>query len=363
MILLEIAAVIIPPCIAWAEHVYLKHGEVSRKRKMLYLLLYFILVHALVLGIAYGWGVCDLTFQTMTAEYVIRHLGTGLVGAFIVPLLCCLLFERDITIGGFLKFGRRVFSDIQKYRQYVVRSARAHLREEVTKAYLDWLWWLIEPLCMMLIYTFVFGFVFGSAEPNFSVFVFIGLIMWTFFSKNISYGVNAIEANKAIVTRVYLPKYMLLISQMLLNGFKFLISFGITFLMMLFFRVPLTYHMVWFLPLILELFIFTFAIGTILMHYGVYVKDLSYIVGIVLNMMMYLSGVFYSMKRFPEPFATLLKNFNPMAFLMSSMRDALLYGTMPDWSVYFSWLCISLVMSGIGLYTIYYNENAYAKIS
>lgn len=363
LILLGIAMAAVPPFTAWAEHIYLKHGEVSGKRKAFYLLLYFTLIHALVLGMAYGRGVRGLTFQTITADYMIKHLGAGLVCAFIVPFFCCLLLESNITVGGFLKYGRRMLSDIQKYRQYVVRSAKAHLREEVTKSYLDWLWWVIEPLCMMLIYTFVFGFVFGSSEPNFAVFVFIGLTMWTFFSRNITYGVNAIEANKSIVTRIYLPKYMLLVSQMFVNGFKLLISFGITLFMMLLFRVPLTYHVIWLVPLVLELFLFTFAVGTILMHYGVYVKDLSYIVGIGLNMMMYLSGVFYSMKRFPEPFATLLRNFNPMAFLMNAMRDALLYGTMPDWPVYFGWLCISLVMSGIGLYTIYYNENAYAKIS
>lgn len=363
LILLEITAVVVPPLIAWAEHIYLKHGEVSNIRKVLYLPVYFIFVHILTFGIVYGMGVRGLTFQTITADYLIRHFGVGLVCAFIVPLFGCLLFEKDMTIVGFFKYIQHVFNDIRKYRQYVVRSAKAHLREEVTKAYLDWLWWVIEPLCMMLIYTFIFGFVFGSSEPHFAIFVFIGLIMWTFFSRDISYGVLAIEANRTIITRVYLPKYMLLLSQMLLNAFKMLISFGIAFLMMLFFRVPLTYHILWCIPLFLELFLFTFAIGTILMHYGVYVSDLSYIVGISLNMLMYLSGVFYSMNRFPEPFNVLLGYFNPLAFLMNSMRGALLYGTMPDWPVYFGWLCVSLVLSGISVYTIYYNENAYAKIS
>lgn len=216
---------------------------------------------------------------------------------------------------------------------------------------------------MMLIYTFIFGYVFGSSEPNFSVFVFIGLIMWNFFSRNISYSVNAISLNLPIITRVYLPKYMLLATQILVNGFKLMVSYGITFVMILLFRIPLTVHILWAVPLLFLLFLFTFAVGTFLMHYGVYVKDLSHVVGIVLNMMMYLSGVFYSMNRLPAPFDGLLGTFNPMAFLMSAMRDALLYGTMPDWGVYFGWLCASLIIAAVGLYTIYYNENAYAKIS
>lgn len=363
LVLLGIAAILLPPFLAWGEHIYLKHGEVSGKRKVLYLLLYFVLIHLMTAGAAYAGGARGVALKTLSSDYVLKHLGAGLVYAFIAPFFICLMVEVNVTREGIWKYVCRTFTDIRKYRQYVVRSARAHLREEVTNSYLDWLWWVIEPLCMMFIYTFVFGFVFGSEEPNFAIFVFIGLIMWTFFSKNISYGVKAIEDNKSIVTRVYLPKYMLLVSQMLLNAFKLLISFGIAFGMMLFFRVPLTYHILWIIPLFAELFLFTFAIGTILMHFGVYVNDLFYIVGIALNMLMYLSGVFYSMKRFPEPYDVLLGQFNPLAFLMNSMRDALLYEKMPDWPVYFGWLCISLVLACIGLYTIYYNENAYAKIS
>ncbi len=362
-ILLGTAATLLPPLIAWGEHIYLKHGEVSGKKRIFYFLFYFVFLHTFILGMAFCQGVRGLTIRTMTIDYEIKHLGAGLVCAFIAPFFYCFIFETDILAAGVKGYGRRVLVDIWKYRQYVVRSARAHLREEVANSYLDWLWWVIEPLCMMMIYTLVFGFLFGSAEPNFAIFVFIGLTMWTFFSRNVSYGVTTILANRSIVTRVYLPKYMLLISQMLLNGFKMLISFGIVFFMMLLFRVPMTCHIVWVIPLIFELFLFTFAVGTILMHFGVYVSDLSYIIGIVLNMLMYLSGVFYSMERFPEPFDVLLGKFNPLAFLMNSTRDALLYGSMPEWSVYFSWLCVSTVMACIGLYTIYYNENAYAKIS
>lgn len=363
LILVAAAAVLLPPLLAWGEHIYLRHGDVSGKRKALYLLLYVVLIHTVVFGVAYGRGVRGLSLQTVTLRYAIKHLGFGCVCALIAPFFCCLLLESDITPHGFRKYGRRLLGDVRKYSRYVVCSAGAYLRAEVVNSYLDWLWWLIEPLCMMLIYTFIFGFVFGSSVPNFSVFVFIGLIMWNFFSRNVTYSVNAISVNASIITRVYLPKYMLLATQILVNGFKLMVSYVIAFIMMLFFRIPLTIHVIWAIPLLLELFLFTFAVGTFLMHYGVYVKDLSHVVGIVLNMMMYLSGVFYSMDRLPEPFGRLLGMFNPMAFLMGAMRDALLYGRMPDWIAYFGWLCASLVISAVGLYTIYYNENAYAKIS
>jgi len=344
LILLGIVAALLPPFIAWGEHLYLRHGEVSGKRKILYFLLYFVLIHAAVFGVAYYRGVRGLTWQLVTMDYELKHLGAGLVCAVLLPFLGCLVLEPGVTLGGFRKYGRRTLTDIRKYSQYVIRSAKAHLRSEVANSYLDWLWWVLEPLAMMLIYTFIFGFVFGSTEPYFPVFVFIGLTMYTFFSRNVSYGVTAILVNKAIVTKVYLPKYMLLVSHMVLNAFKMMICFGIAFVMMLFFRVPLTLHILCFIPIIFEFFLLTFAVG------------------LILNMLMYLSGIFYSMTRFPEPFNVILGKLNPVAFLINSMRDAVLYGIMPDWLTYAGWLCASLVLTCIGLYTIYHNENAYVKV-
>ena len=359
----NLTMIFLPALLAWSIHIFLRPRETGRKKKLFYLAFYFILINTFTFAVSFLRGVKGLRFDGMTMTYKIKYLCMGCVWAVILPFFVGIFTDGKGRRQDIRKEIHKFYHDVRSYTRYAVWSARADLRAEVSNAYLDWLWWLIEPLCMMLIYTFIFGYVFGSSEPNFSVFVFIGLIMWNFFSRNISYSVNAISLNLPIITRVYLPKYMLLATQILVNGFKLMVSYGITFVMILLFRIPLTVHILWAVPLLFLLFLFTFAVGTFLMHYGVYVKDLSHVVGIVLNMMMYLSGVFYSMNRLPAPFDGLLGTFNPMAFLMSAMRDALLYGTMPDWGVYFGWLCASLIIAAVGLYTIYYNENAYAKIS
>lgn len=99
------------------------------------------------------------------------------------------------------------------------------------------------------------------------------------------------------------------------------------------------------------------------MHYGVYVNDLAYIVGIVLTMLMYLTGVFYDVgKRIPAPFGELMEKYNPVAFLISSMRGVLLYGKAPDWMMLGMWTLVSLLLTMVGVSTIYRNENAYVKV-
>lgn len=99
------------------------------------------------------------------------------------------------------------------------------------------------------------------------------------------------------------------------------------------------------------------------MHYGVFVNDLGYITGIILQMMMYLTGVFYSVsKRIPEPFGEMLENFNPVAMIISAMRSSLLYSTTPPLALLAVWTLISLVLIALGVFTIYSNENSYVKV-
>ena len=106
---------------------------------------------------------------------------------------------------------RRLFNDIKKYFHYSVVSAKSQLKAEVANSYLNWIWWVLDPLCFMLIYTFIFGYVFNSSEKYFPVFIFIGLSMWDFFNRTITNSVKIVKNNKAIVSKVYLPKYILIL--------------------------------------------------------------------------------------------------------------------------------------------------------
>ena len=99
------------------------------------------------------------------------------------------------------------------------------------------------------------------------------------------------------------------------------------------------------------------------MHFGVYVNDLSYITGIMLSMLMYLTGTFYSVaKRVPAPYGAILECVNPVAFCIASMRNALLYGQAPSLLLLLIWGVVSVVLAAVGIYIIYENENAYVKV-
>lgn len=354
---------IIPSAFALLIHNYLRHGEMSIKRRVVFGILYFILLNGIVLFISWIRGIKGLNFTSMTLSYKLKYGVLGIVLGFVIPFPMCLLTEDQITLGRLKRYSTRFINDIKKYAGYALRSAKSDLRSEVANSYLDWLWWMIEPVCTMLIYALIFGVVFKASEQYFPIFIFIGITMWGFFSRSISGSVNTVRMNRGIITKIYMPKYILLFAKMLVNGFKMLVSFGVIGMMMILFKVIPSVYILYSVPILLVLFLLTLGIGMIMMHYGVYVSDLGYITGIVLNMMMYTTGTFYDIaKRFPEPFGVLLEQYNPVAFLIASMRKALLYGQAPSWGLLLFWGFVSLGLIALGAFTIYSNENAYVKV-
>ena len=118
-----------------------------------------------------------------------------------------------------------------------------------------------------------------------------------------------------------------------------------------------------FFPCALLLLLFSFGCSLHLLHYGVFVEDLSNVVNIVLRMVFYLTGVFYNVStRIPAPYGEWLIRYNPMAFLLESMRNALLYGKTPHRKLMTAWFVVSLILIILGIRKIYRNENSYVKV-
>lgn len=256
--------------------------------------------------------------------------------------------------------------DMKKYYGYAVYSAKSELKAEVAGSYLNWIWWILEPVCLMLIYAFIFGTVFEAREQYFTAFIYVGLSIWTFFNQNMKNSVRMIKKNKSIISKVYLPKFILIVSKMMVNGFKMMVSFGIVFFLMIFYRIPLTLNILYAIPLVICLIFINFGFMTILMHFGVYVEDLSNVVNIVLRFVFYLTGIMFSIERRigvkqPE-LAVLLGKFNPIAFIISSVRKCLLYGETPEVAGILIWTGIGIGLTALGIYIIYKNENSYVKV-
>lgn len=261
----------------------------------------------------------------------------------------------------------KFISDVKKFWNYSTYNVKAELKSEVAGSFLSWLWWILDPLLYMVVYAFVATVIFGaSAKPYFLVFVFIGLNCWQFFNRVVRNSVKLVSNKKAIVTKVYIPKYMFVLEKIGTNGFKMLVSFIITAAFMVGYQVPLSWSMLWLLPLLLMLGIVAFAFSVIVMHFGVFVEDLLNVVTVGLQLVFYMSGIFYDivdrLEKSHPAICNLLIYGNPVALIMTDIRNTLLYGGQPHYLALGLWLVISLVISCIGVKIIYKYENSYVKI-
>ncbi len=259
---------------------------------------------------------------------------------------------------------KRFFKDLKKYWNYIIYTTKAELKAEIINSYLGFLWLIIEPLCFMLIYTFIAVIVFKSSVQYFPVFVFIGLTIWNFFNKMIVSSVKLVSSNRDTVTKVYLPKFVLLLIKMGVNLFKMGVSFILLIIFMIIYSVPVTLNILWILPIIIVTIVLTFGISSIIMHFGVFIEDLVNIINIVLKLVFYLTGIFYDIvsRIHNELYKTILVDLNPIANIIYNMRNVMLYSTHPVGYWLIIWFFIGIGFSILGIRTIYKYENTYVKV-
>lgn len=308
--------------------------------------------------------------QNLSASYGQERI---IMGGLYVCVLVLLVFlwmivkerrmENNWNNHGPLFEVKKFCEDIKKYRQYMVYAAQTDLKAEVANSYLNRLWWLLEPFFNMLVYVIVFGNIMGNSIENYATFVFSALLMWNFFNKTVNYSVKLVRNNKDIITKVYIPKFILLLSNMILNFMKLLFSLIVLVGMMIVFKVEIGFNLFWVLPAYLVMMMLAFGIGMIFLHFGVYVDDLSYAVGILMNMLMFLSGIFYDvMTTLPEPLNAIMMCLNPVATVVDTMRNALLNNMASNLPILGMWFFISLILCCVGVHIVYKNENSYVKI-
>lgn len=253
--------------------------------------------------------------------------------------------------------------DIKKYYKYTVFSAKSDLKAEVASSYLNWLWWILDPLLFMLVYTFIAVIVFRSSKEFFPIFVFVGLTLWNFFNKTVLGSVKMVRNNSAIVSKVYIPKFILIMQRMMVNGFKMMVSFLLVVVMMMIYRVPVSWNILYMIPIMIVMFLITFGISCIVLHFGVFVDDLYNVTTVFLRLMFYMSGIFYSIEdRVGEPWRSLLLKCNPVSMLIESARMSMVYCGVPYRKLIILWGIVGVLLSVIGIKIIYKYENSYVKV-
>jgi lipopolysaccharide transport system permease protein len=229
--------------------------------------------------------------------------------------------------------------------------ASRELSQRYRGSYLGVVWSVIVPLVMLLIYTFVFSLVFKSRWPGmaqdtppeqFALILFAGITPFNLFSEVVNRAPNLILNNPNYVKKVIFPLEILPVVSLIVASINSLISIGLLILgnLILMHTVSSTIYL---LPLAyLPLLLLSLALGWFLASLGVYVRDIGQGIGVVVQILFFVSPVFYSISAAPQPLQPFLAA-NPMGTIINGFRQVLLWGQPLPWV---GWALCSLV-SGI----------------
>jgi lipopolysaccharide transport system permease protein len=233
-----------------------------------------------------------------------------------------------------LNFARNLWRQRDLVRQFTRREVEGRYKG----SFLGLFWSFVNPLVMLLIYTFVFGVVFKSKWPNaktgslseFAVTLFCGLIAFNIFGECIGRASTLVTSVPNYVKKVVFPLEILPISTLGAALFHAGVSLSILLAANLLLSGVLPWTIV-LLPLVLlPLLFLTLGLTWFLASLGVFVRDIGYTVALVVQVLFFLTPIFYAVENIPEPYRSLI-NLNPLASVVEDFRRVVLWGVVPDW--------------------------------
>lgn len=254
------------------------------------------------------------------------------------------------------------FKETKKYYQYIKLTAISELKSQVAESYLGWLWWILDPLLFMCVYSFVVTMVWGTNVENFPLFVFAGLISWNFFSSTIGGSVGIVRSYRSVLLKTSMPKYIFIIVSMMVNFVKLMIGFGIIIVLVIVLNINISLSIFTVIPILFVYIVLTFGISLIVAHFGVYIADLKNVITVLLRLLFYLSGVFYTIERLPDSVQSIYMFLCPTGFIISEVRKAFMYGQALNYLILGYWFVIGIIFCVLGLRLFAKFEKEYVKI-
>jgi len=221
-------------------------------------------------------------------------------------------------------------------------------------SFMGLMWSFFYPLMMLAVYTFVFSVVFGArwqggtgSKTEFALVLFTGLLAFNFFSECLARAPGLVVGNVNYVKKVVFPLETLIVVNVLSAGFHMLISMIVwaVFYLVLF-GLP-TLQILWLPVALLPLLFLTLGLSWFLSSLGVFLRDVSQVVSVMITVMMFMSPIFYAVEAMPERYRPYI-HANPLTTIIEQVRGVMIWGKPIDWQVWAWFVPLSMVVAWMG---------------
>ncbi|EDX83640.1 ABC-2 type transporter superfamily [Synechococcus sp. PCC 7335] len=208
-------------------------------------------------------------------------------------------------------------------------------------------WTLISPLLQLLVFIFVFQVIIKIDIPQYASYVFTGLLVWNWFQTCLFQATGVIINSRPLIRQPGFPNTILPVIVVTTGLIHFVLALPILFVFLLIDGVQLT-PLILLLPLLQLLqFCLTVAFSYLLASLNVTFRDTQHTLGVLLQLLFYLTPIFYESGSIPDRYRRLYE-LNPMVPLVQSYRQILIQGEQPDWSALMIVAGMTLILLPIG---------------
>jgi lipopolysaccharide transport system permease protein len=252
--------------------------------------------------------------------------------------------------------------EIWRYRELLGILVWRDVKIRYKQTLLGGLWAVLQPLIATIIFGAVFARVTnmkGDGSP-YPLFVFAGLIPWTFFANAIGIASNSLVGSEQMIRKIYFPRVLVPLGMILALGLDMLISLGFMAILMVYYRWPVSPALLWLPFMMFGTLVVATALGLVLSAWNVQYRDVKYVVPFATQMGFFLTPVLYPAGQAAPKLRTLLA-LNPMSGLVEGFRYALL-GSPVSWTLVWSSSVMSLLFFVVALYVFRRMERTFADV-
>lgn len=275
---------------------------------------------------------------------------------------------------------KNYFKNAYKYRYLMQEIVRKNVKLQYRDSFLGIVWTFLQPLLTMIVLVFIFGTIFGKSNDGvvcYPVYLLTGRLLYEFFTQSTKRAMRSIRNSASVLKKVYVPKYIYPLSNVLSTFVTFCISLLVLVVVEGFFLVKNMlaganppypdlhlsgYIFLSFVP-ILILCVFCLGVGLILSVMNVFFKDIEYIYDVITMMLFYVTPIMYRLTTFQKSGMndTIIHilMLNPLYSIIEMFRYCVLYGQMFNWHHLVYAASVSVVTLVLGIVIFYKNQDKF----
>lgn len=229
-----------------------------------------------------------------------------------------------------------------RYRSLIRNIVERDLKLRYRNSIIGFLWSLLNPLLMMMVFTVVFAVLLHAAPTKgpyhkvpYALFLLAGILPWNFLAASVTGGIGSVVNNASLVNKVYFPREVLPVSVVMANGVNYLLALIVFLLLTFIVHIGPSPIWLYFPIVLLGQILFTIGIALFLSALNVFFRDTEVIMEVLITLWFFLTPVFYDISQvFPDwngwDLPRMVRIVNPMASYLESYRGIFLLHAPPD---------------------------------